>query len=326
MGAERFSTLRAPRATVPIRHLNANSENSAVLTLGELANWDFPGTALAVLGHPIKHSLSPLMHNAALAELARHDVRFTDWQYFRFDVPPNDLPRALRELHARGFHGINLTVPHKILAVQEVARIDPAAQPVGAVNTLRRTNEGWAGFNTDGYGMAGAVHEGLGLELAGRAVVLLGAGGAARGAAVECLQRRCASLWIANRTAANLAKLLAQLQPIAGGVPVHGFAPDDIPAGIPAGALIINATSAGLHTADPVPINLAHLPAPAGVFDMIYNPPLTPLLAAARSLGLPHANGLAMLVHQGAKALEIWSGVAASHTAPMMAAALSHSR
>jgi shikimate dehydrogenase len=297
-----------------------------VLTLGDLATWDFPGTALAVLGHPIKHSLSPLMHNAALAELARSNARFADWKYFRFDVPPDDLPKALQELHARGFHGINLTVPHKILAVQEVATIDAAAQPVGAVNTLRRTAEGWAGFNTDGYGMAEAVREGLGLELTGRPVVLLGAGGAARGAAVECLQRHCASLWIANRTADNLAKLLAQLQPIADGVPIHGFAPDHIPTELPTGALIINATSAGLHPDDPVPIDLARLPKPAGVFDMIYNPPLTPLLAAAEQLALPHANGMAMLVHQGAKALEIWSGVAAGQTAPMMAAALAASR
>lgn len=293
-----------------------------MLTLRDLETWTFPGTALAVLGHPVKHSLSPLMHNTALADLAASEPRCAGWRYFRFDVPPDDLPRALPRLHAAGFHGLNLTVPHKVLAFPHVAAVDAAARPVGAVNTLLRQPDGWRGFNTDGYGLATAVQETLGRDLAGVPVVLLGAGGAARGAAVECLQRRCASLWIANRTAQNLTALLAALRPVAGDIPLHGFSPAHIPTDLPAGAIVINATSAGLHADDPPPVDLAALPRPVCVFDMIYNPPLTPLLAAARTLGLPHANGLAMLVHQGAKALEIWSGVPAARTAPSMAAAL----
>ncbi len=292
-----------------------------VLSLADLAAWSRPGTSLAVFGHPIKHSISPPMHNAALAELARGDARFADWKYFRFEIHPDDLPEALRVLHAKRFRGVNLTVPHKIIAFDRVAAVDPAAQPVGAVNTLLWTDAGWRGHNTDGYGLAAAVRENLGLVLAGRAIVLLGAGGAARGAAVECLQRGCSSLWIANRTAANLESLLAILGPVAGQIPVRGFAPDAVPADLPAGALVINATSAGLKPTDPLPIALERLPAPAAVFDMIYNPPVTGLLAAARSRGLPAANGLAMLVHQGAKALEIWSGVPAPRTAPTMAVA-----
>lgn len=293
-----------------------------MLTLADLDAWDFPGTALAVLGHPIRHSLSPVMHNAALAELARGDRRFADWRYFRFDIPPDDLPRALGALHDRGFHGLNLTVPHKVLALAEVADIDPAAQAVGAVNTLRRERQGWRGFNTDGYGLAAAVRESFGLDLAGTPVLLLGAGGAARGAAVECLQRGCAGLWIANRTAANLDALLAALRPLAGGIPRRGFSPDAPPADLPAGLLVVNATSAGLHAGDPAPIDLTRLPAPAAVYDMIYNPPQTPLLAAAAQLGIPQANGRTMLVHQGAKALEIWTGAPAARTAAPMAAAL----
>lgn len=293
-----------------------------MLTLRDLDAWDFRGPALAVLGHPIKHSLSPLMHNTALAGMTADDARYGEWRYFRFDVPPADLPMALKQFHARGFHGLNLTVPHKILAVSEVAEIDAAARPVGAVNTLRRTSTGWAGFNTDGYGLATAVRETLGLELKNRHIILLGAGGAARGAAVECLQRGCASLWIANRTAENLSALLNALKPVAGSIPLHGFSPSEIPAGLPSDALVVNATSAGLRADDPAPIDLSRLPQPAGVYDMIYNPPLTPLLLAARELGLPQANGLAMLVHQGAKALEIWSGVPAARTAPLMAGAL----
>ena len=169
--------------------------------------------------------------------------------------------------------------------------------------------------------LAAAVRETLGRELAGAHIILLGAGGAARGAAVECLQRRCASLWIANRTRGNLDTLLDVLAPIAGAIPVHGFSPAELPRDLPVAALVINATSAGLKLTDPTPIELTALPRPAAAFDMIYNPPETPLLRAAAKLGVPRANGLAMLVHQGAKALEIWSGIPAVQTAPDMAAA-----
>ena len=295
-----------------------------VLTLPNLEAWSRPGTSLAVLGHPIKHSISPPMHNAALAALTGADARYGDWKYFRFEVPPADLPRALELLHAKRFRGVNLTVPHKIIAFDRVAEVDAAARPVGAVNTLRWQDDGWHGFNTDGYGLASAVRETLGLELKRTAIILLGAGGAARGAAVECLQRGCASLWIANRTRENLDALIATLAPVGENIPVRGFAPAQPPSELPAGALVINATSAGLKDADPLPIDLASLPRPAAVFDMIYNPPKTPLLRAAAALGVPNANGLSMLVHQGAKALEIWSGVPAERTAPTMAAAAVH--
>jgi shikimate dehydrogenase len=308
------------------------------------------------------------MHNAALAEMARADPRFADWRYHRFDIPPGNLPAALALLHRKKFPGVNLTVPHKILAFDRVAEVEPAARPIGAVNTLHWAPAGWRGHNTDGHGLAAAIRETLGLKLAGAPVILLGAGGAARAAAVECLRRRCAALWIANRTRANLDTLLAVLQPLAasggvatvaagtsaaasadaaadgttaadaadaggagaagtagggaaaggtgdagtaavGAIPLHGFDPAAPPAGIPAGALVINATSAGLRDSDPAPFDLARLGRrPAGVFDMIYNPPQTRLLAQAAALGLPAANGLAMLVHQGARALEIWTG------------------
>ena len=293
-------------------------ESAPVLELRDLETWSRPGTALAVLGHPIKHSISPAMHNAALARLARDDARFADWNYVRFDIHPDTLPRALELLYARNFCGVNLTVPHKIIAFDRVAEIDAAARPVGAVNTLRWSAGGWQGFNTDGYGLATAVTETLGRTLRGSHVILLGAGGAARGAAVECLQQGCASLAIANRTRENLDALLATLAPVANGIPVRGFAPATPPADLPAGALVINATSAGLRDTDPSPIDLAALPRPSAVFDMIYNPPQTPLLRQATALGVPNANGLSMLVHQGAKALEIWSGIPASQTALAM--------
>jgi shikimate dehydrogenase len=289
------------------------ADTAAVLTLNDLATWDRPGTHLAVLGQPIKHSISPAMHNAALAELARSDARFADWCYHRFEVLPEDLPRALDLLHARGFRGVNLTVPHKIIAagLLPAAAIAPEARPIGAVNTLRHAGAiGWTAFNTDGPGLAAALRETLGRDLTGADVILLGAGGAARGAAVECVQRGCRSLHIANRTRANLDGLLALLRPLASAATqLTSFDPAQPPRDLPPGALVINATSAGLRLADAPPLDLAALPTtPAGVYDMIYNPPETRLLAQARALGLPLANGLSMLVHQGARSLELWTG------------------
>jgi shikimate dehydrogenase len=298
------------------------SSPDPVYTLTDLAEWSRAGVSLAVLGHPIKHSISPPMHNAALREMARTDARYSDWKYFRFEIPPDDLPRALELLHAKKFRGVNLTVPHKVLAFDRVAEIDAAARPGGAVNTLRWSERGWEGFNTDGYGLATAIRETLGLNLNGAPVILLGAGGAARGAAVECLQHGCSSLWIGNRTRNNLDTLIALLTPLAKeGTTLHSFTLDAPPPSFPTGAIFIQATTVGLQATPAVPFQLSALQKPAGVYDMIYNPPQTPLLAAAAARGIPHANGLSMLVHQGAKALEIWSGVPATQTAPTMATA-----
>lgn len=283
------------------------AETDPVLTLQDLDTWSFDGTALAVLGQPIKHSISPAMHNAALAAMSAAEPRFARWRYFRFEVAPADLPAALERLHARGFLGLNLTVPHKVLAMGHLAALDPRARPVGAVNTLLATPAGWHGYNTDGHGLATGLRERLGIELHGAHVILLGAGGAARGIAVECLQRGCASLAIANRTPENLRTLLDQLSPLAGLTPLRGFAPAQPPGDLPDGALVINATSAGLRDTDPLPIDLAGLPRPVGVYDTIYNPAQTRLLRTAEQLGLPFANGLSMLVHQGARALALWT-------------------
>ena len=282
--------------------------DDSFFTLADLRAWSRTGTWLAVVGHPIKHSLSPTMHNAALAQLAASDPRLADWRYTRFDIDPSDLPEALTLFREKRFRGLNLTVPHKVIAFDRVTDIDSAARPIGAINTLLLTDAGWCGFNTDSFGVATALHADLGVTLPGADVVLLGAGGAARGAAVEFLRQGVASLWIANRTRANLATLLAELRPLAGAIALHGFSPMEIPADLPAGSVIVNATSAGLRADDPSPIPLASLPRPRAVFDMIYNPPRTPLLVDADRLGIRNSNGLAMLVHQGARALGLWTG------------------
>ena len=298
-----------------------------VLTPADLKDWSFAGTALAVLGHPISHSLSPLMHNAALKQLSRRHPEYKAWRYFRFDVPPAKLKATLKSLQKAGFLGVNLTVPHKILAVPMVAKVAAEATPIGAVNTLRLHHaKEYHGFNTDGYGLSEALKEAFGFNVRGKHVILLGAGGAARSAAVECLQRGCASLWIANRTQGTLAALLTTLQPLAGKRPLQGFAPGKRPPDLPKGAVVINATSVGLDPKDPPPIDLKTLPRPEAVFDMVYNPPETALLRQAKALRIRRGNGLGMLVHQGAKALELWTGVKAWRTAPAMARAVARAR
>ncbi len=292
-----------------------------VHTLPDLETWSRPGPSLAVLGHPIAHSVSPAMHNAALSRLAESDTRFADWRYFKFDIDPADLPRALPLFRARGFAGLNLTVPHKVIAFGLVTDIDDDARPIGAVNTLVARDDGWKAFNTDGYGMETGIRADLGVQLRGSAVILLGAGGAARGAAVQCLQSGAISLHIANRTAANRDALIADLTPLlSSGQLCEGFDPSAPPPSLPDGALVINATSLGLRPDDDAPIDLSRLPRLRAVYDMIYNPPRTALLRDAARLGIPHAHGLSMLVNQGARALSLWTCLPASLLAPSMSA------
>lgn len=268
-----------------------------------------PGLRLAVLGHPIRHSLSPELHHGALAVLAKSEPRFGNWRYLRFDVPPERLPEALPRLHAAGFLGLNLTVPHKVIAagLLHPHAIDEAARPLGAVNTLHRTAEGWEGRNTDGYGLATALAEDLGSSFEGADVILIGAGGAARSAAVEAASRGCSSLLIGNRTLGRARELAGTVRALAPAIRTDAF---DLatPPPLPAGALVIQCTSLGLSADDALPIDPAALPEGARIYEMIYRPSETPFLAAARARGCRGASGLGMLIHQAARALEWWTG------------------
>ncbi|MGE9295695.1 MAG: shikimate dehydrogenase family protein [Puniceicoccales bacterium] len=282
------------------------SDPERVRSLDELDGWDFPGTALAVLGSPITHSVSPPMHNTALNMMAQTQLMFLDWRYFKFDTPPEVLPSALELLHAAGFRGINLTIPHKVQAVELVAEIDPAARLTGAVNTLLRRENGWMGYNSDGYGLEQALRRELSVELAGATVILFGAGGAARAAAVQCLQSGCAELWIGNRNQERLQGLIDLLQDAPGSERVHGFNLAEPPQ-LPQGAVVVNATSLGLKADDPAPIDAALLGPDARIYDMTYGVD-NALKQAAGLHELAYADGLSMLVWQGVRSLEIWTG------------------
>lgn len=276
-------------------------------TVEDLPKFQFGGTKLAVIGHPVRHSISPAMHNAAIARLREQDSRFQDWAYYRFDVPPEQFADAVPRFYEHNFLGLNLTIPHKVQAMELIGGISPDAERMGAVNTLVWNEFGYDGFNTDGFGLKSGLLEDLDFSLRGGTVILLGSGGAARAAAVQCLLEACAKLYVGNRSPARLDSLMAMVQSMPGGSHAEAFALDQAPVGLPETGVLINATSLGLRSEDPAPFDLANLPKGWKVYDMIYNPPMTTLLKEAAARGLAGANGLSMLVHQGARSLEIWS-------------------
>jgi shikimate dehydrogenase len=267
----------------------ARSAAAATTSGGEL----LPGpAALAVLGHPVGHSLSPAMHNAAFAALGRPAA------YHAFDVPPERLADALRGLAALGFLGANLTVPHKERAVPLMDELDPAAAALGAVNTVAVRDGRLVGSNTDGAAFLRALLEEVGWRPAGRSAVVIGAGGAAR-AVVAALRAGGASVAVLNRTPERARALSAS----GGGLASAG-------AFLPGADLLVNCTTLGMHPhvdAAP-PVDLGLLPAGALVADIVYNPRQTRLLREARARGLRVVGGLGMLAWQGALAWRPWFG------------------
>ncbi|MDE3068360.1 MAG: shikimate dehydrogenase [Verrucomicrobiota bacterium] len=257
----------------------------------------------AVFGSPIAHSASPAMHNAAFAALG------LNWRYLAFEVTPRDLRAALEGARAMRFAGLNLTVPHKLAALEWVDTLDGSAKTCGAVNTIHlETTRGGkiraVGFNTDADALMAALREELGFEPRGAKVLLLGAGGAGQAAALKFAAENVGALCLANRTQARAKAVADEIK--------QRFPAVHLMVGWPESAvdLAVNATSLGLKADDPSPLDERQfsLRRAGAVFDMIYRPPQTALLRAARAAGCRAANGLGMLLHQGAKAFEIWTG------------------
>lgn len=292
----------------------------ATYTLTDLETWSFEGTALAVVGHPIGHSLSPPMHNAALRVMGESDCRFRDWRYFCFDIPPHQLREAAARFHERRFKGVNLTIPHKVEVLELIEEIDGTAKRMGAANTLVWEENGYRGTNTDGFGLEQALKCDLDFELEDAEVILLGAGGAGRAAAVQCLQKGCRLLYVGNRSQGRLKELLRDLKSQYDASRIVGFDLKRPPSSLLLKGLLINSTSLGLHPGDPAPISLELAGEDLKVFDMIYNREETPLVNAASEVGLRSVNGLSMLVWQGVRSLEIWSEVQVPASVMMTAA------
>jgi shikimate dehydrogenase len=255
-----------------------------------------------VFGHPIKHSASPAMQNAGIAALG------FNWRYLAFDVDPANLREALAGTKQMGFVGVNLTVPHKLLAVDMVDALDDSAKMWGAVNTVRfETNGGKTiarGFNTDADAITRSLREDLGIELQGAKVLLLGAGGAGRTAALKLAAEGVSSVILVNRTRSKADAIAAEIKKHYPRImALTGYPKMEVD-------LVLNATSLGLSPKDALPYDAKQfsLKQAAAVYDMVYRPAETPLLKAARAAGCRTANGLGMLLYQGAKALEIWTG------------------
>lgn len=287
--------------------MNKNPATEFTYTVDDLDRFDFSGTPLAVIGHPVRHSVSPAMHNAAIRKLCARNSRFADWAYYRFDVPPEEFADAVPRFFEHNFLGLNLTVPHKVQAMELIQGISPDAEQMGAVNTLVWNEFGYDGFNTDGYGLKKGLLEDLDFDLQDGTVILLGSGGAARAAAVQCVLEECHKLYIGNRTPSRLEGLMETVHAMPGGNHAETFALAAPPEGLPDTGVLINATSLGLKADDPAPFDVKLLPDGWTVYDMIYNPSATTLLQKASAHRLAAANGLSMLVHQGARSLEIWS-------------------
>jgi shikimate dehydrogenase len=257
------------------------------------------------------------MQNAGLASLG------LNWRYLAFEVHPNNLKRAIEGAKAMNFIGLNLTVPHKLLAMALVDVLDESAQTWGAVNTVRfearDENGAWrplhdfadtpletrsCGFNTDADAISRSLSEDLKLDLAVCKVLLLGAGGAGRTAALKLASVPVKELYLINRTASKGEEVAREIRQKYPGAKLN--------VGYPVGSvdLAINATSLGLKPEDGVPFDERQfsLTRAGALYDMIYRPAETPLLRKARETGCRVANGLGMLLYQGAKALEIWTG------------------
>ena len=255
-----------------------------------------------VVGHPIAHSRSPLIHGHWLAE---HGLAGS---YDRVEVPPKDFSRFLRGLPGAGFAGGNVTIPHKEAALDLVDERSPTAERIGAVNTLVVGADGrLLGDNTDAHGFVAHCDATLGpawIERHGGTALVLGAGGAARAVAVGLLDRGFERILVANRTGAR-AEALRALDPAR--VEAVGWAA--VSARLREATFLVNTTALGMAGQPSLDLDLAGLPASAAVADIVYVPMATPLLAAARARGLPTVDGLGMLLHQAVPGFARWFGV-----------------
>ena len=284
-------------------------------TLADLENWSKatqdvdPPIRLGVLGDPVAHSLSPQMQNAALRACK------IDMQYARFHIRANELRSALRSLRALDFIGVNLTVPHKIAAFGQMDRAEESASRAGAMNTIRVRDKKLLGSNTDGEGFLRAIRTEFSVDVRDLRVLILGGGGTGHAIAWQCALENCERLVLTNRTYEKAQALAERLRPFFAGPRVLGPAARleatvweeaALRAQLANIDLIVNATPLGMNPSDPSPIAARLLAPHHMVFDCVYGPSKTSLLRAADEAGARGANGLSMLLHQGALSFSIW--------------------
>ncbi len=250
-----------------------------------------------VIGWPVSHSLSPIIHGYWLEELG------LEGEYVRQPVEPKDFEGFLKNLSTHGFIGANITVPHKIEAYRLCEVRDPAAEAIGAVNTVWIEGGKLAGSNTDAYGFtANLDSESPGWDRGGTAAVI-GAGGAARAIVWALIQRGFKDVRIVNRTEARGVKLAASFPP------AQAFGFDRLYRALEGAALVVNSSTLGMAGAPPLGIDLSTIGISAAVCDIVYHPLETELLKQARRGGWTAVDGLGMLLHQAVPGFEKWFGV-----------------
>jgi shikimate dehydrogenase len=264
---------------------------------------NYKAELVAVLGQPVAENPTGVMQEAAFASAG------LNWRYLTIEVPPEKLADAIRGARAFGMRGINLTIPHKVAVMQHLDEISPEAAIIGAVNTVRRDGDRLIGENTDGKGFLRGLRVDAGIEPREKRVLMFGAGGAARAVAAELALAGAASITVVNRTEDRGQTMVADLRRSTGAHIAfepwrgtwHIAGSDD---------LIVNATSIGLYPdVDAMPdVDLCGANPDALVADVVFNPPETPLLRAARRRGLRTLDGLSMLVYQGVIGFELWTG------------------
>jgi shikimate dehydrogenase len=251
---------------------------------------------VGLFGLPVAHTLSPVMQNAAFSHCN------LDYCYIPFTVQPKDLGNGIDAIRALNLCGANLTIPHKEAAIPFLDRLDEEARLIGAVNTITHTGGVLAGYNTDGKGFVTALRE-RGIHLEGKNALIIGAGGASR-AVGYYLSRSARALHIYNRTPGKAESLASFLSGQTGNTHVLR----DL-SSLSAYDVIVNATPLGMHAEDPLPLDPGLLNDSQAVCDLIYHK--TPLLVQAEQKGCRTADGLGMLLWQGALAFELWTGMPA---------------
>lgn len=248
-----------------------------------------------MIGHPVRHSLSPLLHNAAFAALG------LDWAYVAFDVAAPDLAGAMVGVRALGIEGLSVTMPHKEAVLVHVDRASPVAERLGAANTVHRLGGSLVAENTDGPGFIDALRVDEGFEVQGRRCAVVGAGGAGRAVVLALADEGAAAVTVVNRSPEPAARAAA----LAGDRGALGP-----PEAVQEADLVVNATPLGMAgvAADRLPVPRRLLGAGQVVVDLVYHPIHTPLLAAAKEQGAVAVSGLGMLIHQAGRAFRLWTG------------------
>lgn len=264
----------------------------------------------AVLGHPIGHTLSPVMHNASMQELDFDGI------YMALDVHPDELMDVLPAMQKMGFAGVNLTVPHKEIAFRGLEKLDESARLLGAANTVEFSEKGMIGHNTDGYGFLKALEEGFGKMVEDDAVFVLGCGGAGRASALMAAREGAKSLVLADIDAERVQRLEDEIKSLGSDVQILQALEKGQQVELCRGCdLIVQASPVGMKKDDPSLLPPEAFRSGQRAFDLIYMYPETAFLMTAREAGAKVSNGLGMLLHQGARAFEIWTGVLPSISA-----------